>query len=226
MWQVPSLALVRSVQIQPEEKTRSVNANSQIGLSFSPDGRTLSTALADADGSSGLARLWDAESVKPIGDPLHLLGTVPTYPMAFSPNGDLVVSGTSNNSIIVWRTKDLTPLWYLTGHQGSVNEGSGDMRFDGIAHVAFTSDGKSMISVGRDGSRILWDMTRGERLNHIAFKDGLNFAARGQFIVGSNSYLRNDETWWRTLACSIVNRNLTQTEWDQYVGDRPYQPQC
>lgn len=226
VWQVPSLTLVRSVQIQTEEKTRSATTNSQISLSYSPDGRTLSTALADADGGRGLARLWDADFIKPIGDPLHLPAIQPTYPIVFSPNGDLVVSGTSNNSIIVWRRNDLKPLWYLTGHRGNVNEGMLDMRSDGIAHLAFTSDGKTMISVGRDGSRILWDMTTGERLNHIPLKDGWDFAARGQFLVGGNSYLRNDEGSWKAVACSIINRNLTQTEWDQYVGDRPYQPQC
>jgi hypothetical protein len=28
---------------------------------------------------------------------------------------------------------------------------------------------------------------------------------------------------WKRLACRIANRNLTQQEWRQYLGDEPYQ---
>ncbi len=27
---------------------------------------------------------------------------------------------------------------------------------------------------------------------------------------------------WKARACRIANRNLTQTEWQQYMGEQPY----
>ena len=31
---------------------------------------------------------------------------------------------------------------------------------------------------------------------------------------------------WRAHACSRANRNLTKREWDQYLGNEPYQKTC
>jgi len=36
-----------------------------------------------------------------------------------------------------------------------------------------------------------------------------------------------DVTSWQTRACRIANRNLTQKEWDKYIGeDVPYRCTC
>jgi hypothetical protein len=31
---------------------------------------------------------------------------------------------------------------------------------------------------------------------------------------------------WKTIACRMVNRNLSLEEWRQYMGDRPYEKTC
>ena len=31
---------------------------------------------------------------------------------------------------------------------------------------------------------------------------------------------------WKARACGIANRNLTQSEWAQFVGDEPYRNTC
>jgi hypothetical protein len=31
---------------------------------------------------------------------------------------------------------------------------------------------------------------------------------------------------WAEDGCRLVNRNLSQIEWDQFVGDRPYEQTC
>jgi len=36
----------------------------------------------------------------------------------------------------------------------------------------------------------------------------------------------SDPAEWQTIACQIAGRNLTQTEWHQYLPSRPYQITC
>jgi hypothetical protein len=31
---------------------------------------------------------------------------------------------------------------------------------------------------------------------------------------------------WRDVACRTANRDLTQAEWQAYLGERPYEPPC
>jgi hypothetical protein len=56
-----------------------------------------------------------------------------------------------------------------------------------------------------DGSRLLWSTT----------------VPTGNFMVWDL-----DPVHWTSTACSIAGRNLMQSEWKEYLGDRPYQLTC
>jgi WD40 repeat protein len=64
--------------------------------------------------------------------------------------------------------------------------------------VAFSSDGTSLASASKDGTLQLWRL----------------------------SWWDQPSTDWAEDGCRLVNRNLSQAEWDQFAGDRPYQRTC
>ena len=79
----------------------------------------------------------------------------------------------------------------------------------------------------------------------LQFFDVESLASVGPFVAGPVSDLRNPDaavaqvrngrvhvwntdptTWWE-VACNVTGRNLTQSEWEQFIpGDRPYQRTC
>jgi WD40 repeat protein len=69
--------------------------------------------------------------------------------VAFSPDGSLLVSASSDHTAIVWRP-DGTPRLVLRGHRA------------GIESVAFSPDGSTVLSFSRDGTARLWDVVSGE----------------------------------------------------------------
>src|SRR5262249_27362707 len=72
-----------------------------VSVAFSPDGRPLLTGVGDdrthltgfgsTDGRSGEARLWDADTGRPLGPPLAHQGFV--MAVAFSPDGQTILTG-------------------------------------------------------------------------------------------------------------------------------------
>jgi WD40 repeat protein len=64
---------------------------------FSPDGGRIVTASKD-----GTARLWDAETGKPIGEPLEGHAVAVTS-VAFSPDGKRIVTASEDGTARVWK---------------------------------------------------------------------------------------------------------------------------
>jgi WD40 repeat protein len=62
--------------------------------SFSADGRWIVTA------SEGTAQVWEVETGKPGGEPMHHEGVV--WMARFSPNGTRIVTASSDNTAQVW----------------------------------------------------------------------------------------------------------------------------
>ena len=107
-------------------------------VDFSHDGRLVS-------GSSGDIKLWDVTTRNEIAT---LVGTAP---VAFSPDGTLLASGSANNTIALWDARSQKKIVTLEGHSGQINT------------VAFSPDGSMLASGSGDdvtGERTvrLWDV--------------------------------------------------------------------
>ncbi len=66
-----------------------------MAASFSPDGRRIVTASDDKT-----ARVWDAESGKPVGEPMRHEGLVRAA--SFSPDGRRIVTASDDKTARVW----------------------------------------------------------------------------------------------------------------------------
>jgi WD40 repeat protein len=136
----------------------------------------------------------------------------------------MIATGDWSGQIAFWSAKTgqrLSEL--LPGHTSWVEE------------VAFSPDGKILASNGMDGMIIFWDVATQRKLSL-----GIDASSKGEYLAFSHdshalfSDGRGGIVRWsldyasmRDQACQIANRNLTQSEWDLYIGSNlSYQRTC
>jgi tetratricopeptide (TPR) repeat protein len=173
----------------PLRHEKAVNA-----VGFGPDGKRVVTASDD-----GTARVWDAATGEPITRPLALGGAVSHA--AFSPDGRFVAAADElqfedvkqrgaapapRGRAQVWDTatgEAVTPLLVHDGH---------------ISHVAFSPDGRRVVTAGDDGTARVWDLPVDDRpvedwTGLVQVLHGRQFRARGAFVPLSAAALA--EQW-------------------------------
>lgn len=194
------------------------NAGPVASLAFSPDGRL----LASGD-LTGQVVVWDVATAQQRGAPLAG-PTLLVESLAFAPNGATLATGLADGTILLWDVEARRPIGEpLRGHSSSVVD------------LAFEPNAAMLASGGSDGSVLLWDAATGQLLGepvtwHKTPVQALAFAPDGtRMATGSSdgtAYWDVDATSWAAAACAIANRNLTQVEWTQLFGSRPYEPTC
>jgi WD40 repeat protein len=143
----------------------------------------------------------------------------------------MLASGNDDRTILLWDVNDpARPKLLgapLTGHT------------DFVWGVAFSPDGKTLASGSGDDTIILWDVSDPARAKtlgapltgHSDAVWGVAFSPDGKTLASGSG----DDTiilWdvnveaWKERACRIANRNLTQAEWQQYMGESPYHKTC
>jgi WD40 repeat protein len=153
------------------------HGNRLYSLRFSPDSKLLLSASG-----SGSARLWDASTGEPRGDPLEHEG-LPSenyvLDARFSPNGRLVATAGKNGQAKLWDVEGKATLRHTIEHQGAVNS------------VAFSPDGSWLATGSDDHSARLWDVTTAEavsgRLAHGGPVTGVAFSPDGKLLVTVSS---------------------------------------
>jgi WD40 repeat protein len=88
--------------------------------------------------------LWDAQTGAAIGEPLEG-HTNWVWTLAFSPDGQRLVSGSFDGTLRVWETETWQSVTTLTAH-GEI-----------VRTVAFETRGRLMVSGGEDARLIIWD---------------------------------------------------------------------
>ena len=100
--------------------------------------------------------------------------------VAFSPDGSRIVSGSHDNTLILWDTKSGKPnVEPMRGHTGTVFS------------VAFSPDGSRIVSGSGDGTLILWHTRSGKPLGdpmrgHTDKVRALAFSPNGSWIVSGS----------------------------------------
>src|SRR6267378_1393082 len=83
---------------------------------------------------------------------LSITTNTPIFCIAFSPDGNQIVSGSGDQSVRVWEAKTGEQLRELQGHTSAVYS------------VAFSPDGNQIVSGSCDESVQVWDAQTGEQL--------------------------------------------------------------
>jgi serine/threonine protein kinase len=77
--------------------------------------------------------------------------TGPVLAIAYGPDGNLLLSGSTDGTVRLWNLGTASPLQVFHGHK------------DGVRSVAVSPDGKLAISGSKDGTVRLWDLHTGQQ---------------------------------------------------------------
>ncbi len=110
-------------------------------VAFCSDGKMIATA-----GDDGSAKVWDVSTVElaSVAEPSHSAFEA----VAYSPDGQYFATGGSSNAVVLWEVSDGTPRLSRTF--------SGNT--DRVTDIAFSRDGRSLLSGSEDGTAILWSL--------------------------------------------------------------------
>jgi WD40 repeat protein len=143
----------------------------------------------------------------------------------FNSRKNIVTAGTGNNqgAIYMWDLNTGKLTLSLRGHTAK------------ITGINFSSDGSLMASASYDGSVRIWHMDDLNTLpivfdDHSTWVTSILFTSDNKFVISGdkNGNLRKLPVEITTLIndyCGYLTRDLTQSEWQNYVGtDIPYKP--
>jgi len=157
---------------------------------FSPDGKTLASSAAvdrtlGATLDSDEIRLWDVETGQERGVlRFQNLDRTDIYALAFSPDGNGLVTGSSHMDRDSGQLTGRLTLWDLaTGETELIYRD----RVGPILAVAFSPDGKTLASGGFSRIPRLWDVASGDRLHQLPRQRdwvyALAFSPDGEILV-------------------------------------------
>jgi WD40 repeat protein/tRNA A-37 threonylcarbamoyl transferase component Bud32 len=179
------VVLYRAGEDEPLVLNRPVNGINRLQGALSPDGKLAAVAFGAAvefyDTTTGTVGRW-------------LATRSPAERVAFSPDGNYFAVGERTGLVTLWRlprplllpdqplaeqgllqTAAGQPLWRnLKGHEAAIEA------------LAFTPDGRKLISIGQDKTAHCWDLGEQEesRVLHKGCDiDGLSYSPDGRFLV-------------------------------------------
>ena len=150
-------------------------------VSFSPDGNYIALGTgfhfnAAANKRSDL-RVWDASTLKEIGDPLFENSTCNSA-IAFSPDSKFLIAADHRGTLRIWRTTD----WEL---EGTLNREHSDMLVDTLS-VDVSPDSRFVAQGGYHGL-VIWDFhtrTPRHRMRSVSITD-VDFSPDGRTIIAT-----------------------------------------
>src|SRR6266516_768344 len=135
---------------------------------FSPDGQRVVTTSYDRT-----ARLWDAASGKPIGEPMKHQDFV--ISAEFSPDGHRVMTASNDKTARFWDAASGKPIGEPMKHEDIVDS------------AEFSPDGHRVVTASRNRTARLWDAASGkpigEPMKHENTVNSAQFSPDGQQVV-------------------------------------------
>ena len=159
---------------------------------------------------------------------LHVVNILPQMlPLSegtWRPDGAWIVTASDDGKAIIWDAVDGTEKHILRGHENSV-----------VNQANWSQDGTHIVTASNDETAIIWDATGGEQValleGHDGFVNQAVWDEAGKRIVTASSdgtariyYVSLEEL--RQMACQRAVRNMSEAEWERFMGSEPYQETC
>ncbi|MGY1617779.1 BTAD domain-containing putative transcriptional regulator [Geodermatophilus sp. SYSU D00691] len=195
-------------------------------LALSPDGRVLAASNLRRGGLQDGQVISIARGDLGVETSVNFDAPDVTTDMSFSPDGErLALTGRSGDLYLI----DVAS-WEGTQHL--ITGGAA------LEQVEWLPDGRTVALLSSTGTVSLFDVERGRSRGPAiaASTDGgpsglhlMPVTSAELVVLGGDRPGRRwplDPMAWVEQACAVVGRDLTRTEWERYLPDRPYRPTC
>jgi WD40 repeat protein/DNA-binding SARP family transcriptional activator len=185
-------------------------------LAFSADGRLLAAA-----GQNGDILVWN---VRRRSQMQTITQQEPIDSLRFAPHGTTIAVGDDSGTVNFWNAATGGQLPQTLGGQNGL-----------VLSVSFDPTGDRLMTTSTDGNIRLWDLATGKLIG--APLPGSDTAGWGTFfpngkqlvaVFGSGTGViwNVDPARWTARACRVAGRNLTRTEWHNFLPDLAYRTVC
>lgn len=223
------LIQIRDIQTGEVQQEFKSSEGRILSLAFDPSGNTLAIALCkDLQQDVNLCaqneiQVWDLQQ-----DPPEQVGCFPTdhtdaiLSLAYDSSGKILASGGKDRSI--WLYKGT-----LTGCPAQVEKTLLAVHTSGVSSLAFRRpDGVLLATGGQDGKLALWVVASRQKVGNPIQGNGgellsLAFSPDGKSLASGDEdgivlLWDMDVASWMRRACDLAGRNLTQSEWSEFIS--------
>jgi WD40 repeat protein len=192
------------------------------GVRLSPDGRRLVAWFVDNDTAHTTVEVWDAASRRRLRS-IRAAGWLGDG--GFSPDGRLLAMISRTLGAQVWSTATWKPVG-----RNFVGDASG------LFTAQISRDGRTLATGTETGVVRLWDINTGQALG--APLPGVPSRPAAAYFTPDSTHLITSYDTGRAYlwdirpeslirhACDIAGRQLTRTEWAEFLPRRDYNPAC
>jgi WD40 repeat protein len=203
-----------------------VHGGAPIDVSFAPHGDTVA-----ATGFNGVTEVLNPAR-RTVESRFTAPGGAYSFGVTFSPDGSRLATSDWSGAVDLWNPK----TGKLLGQIPDPSQAPTDS-------VAWSPDGRTIAVTDGDQTFRLFDVATRQELGPpfpLPLPQGPNtnpYVTYAAFTPdGANVVVTTDtgQTWifpatlkgWEARACAVANRNLTRSEWQQYLPGTPYRQLC
>lgn len=180
----------------------------RVSIAISPDGRYFATA------AQRVVQVWDSSTGREVS---HMSHEGALLDLTFSPNGKVLGTASYDRTARLWDVRTGKEIARMP-HE------------DAVWKITFNPDGKHLGTASDDRTARIWEYPEAReiaRTKHSEGARGFLFSGDGSRAISTSPTEGEFKSWlWRRedlidAACQRLTRNLTASEWREYMSGAP-----